>query len=224
MILRERVSPDISEFLRYLAVHEEAQNKLPSLSDLSRELGVSVASLREQLEVARALGLVEVRPRLGTRRRAYSFTPAVRQSLRYALALNDEHFRKYSELRNHVEFAFWYEAVKMLTSEDQAELRAIVARAWQKLHRAQIQVPHEEHRNLHLLVYSRLENPFVMGILEAYWDAYESVGLNVFTGGYDYLQEVWQYHEKMVEAICTGNFEAGYEALVKHTELLYHRA
>jgi len=224
MIFRERVATDISEFLRYLAVHEEAQNKLPSLSDLSRELGVSVASLREQLEVARALGLVEVRPRLGTRRRAYSFTPAVRQSLRYALALNDEHFRKYSELRNHVEFAFWYEAVEKLTSEDKAELRAIVVRAWQKLHRAQIQVPHEEHRNLHLLVYSRLDNPFVTGILEAYWDAYEVVGLNVFTGGYDYLQEVWKYHEQMVEAICNSDFEAGYEALVKHTDLLYHRA
>ncbi|HEX9838410.1 MAG TPA: FCD domain-containing protein [Anaerolineales bacterium] len=213
----------MSEFLRYLALHDEAQNKLPSLSDLSQELGVSVASLREQLEVARALGLVEVRPRLGTRRRAYSFTPAVRQSLRYALALNDEHFRKYSELRNHVEFAFWYEAVKKLSSEDKAKLRTIVARAWEKLRRAQIQVPHEEHRNLHLLVYSRLENPFVTGILEAYWDAYESVGLNVFTGGYDYLQEVWKYHERMVEAICNGNFEAGYEALVKHTDLLYHR-
>jgi DNA-binding FadR family transcriptional regulator len=214
----------MSEFLRYLALHEEAQDKLPSLSDLSRELGVSVASLREQLEVARALGLVEVRPRLGTRRRAYSFTPAVRQSLRYALVLNDEHFRKYSELRNHVEFAFWYEAVRKLTSDDKAELRATVTRAWEKLRRTQIQVPHEEHRNLHLLVYSRLDNPFVTGILEAYWDAYEAVGLNVFTGGYDYLQEVWKYHEEMVEGICTGNFEAGYEALVKHTDLLYHRA
>lgn len=223
MIIRERISPGISEFLRYLAGHEEADNKLPSLHDLSRELGVSVASLREQLEVARALGLVEVRPRLGTRRRTYSFTPAVRQSLRYALALNDEHFRKYAELRNHVESAFWHEAVVKLTDEDKEELRAIVARAWDKLRRPQIQVPHEEHRNLHLLVYSRLENPFVTGILEAYWDAYEAVGLNVFTGGYEYLQEVWQYHEKMVEGICTGNYEAGYQALVKHTDLLYHR-
>lgn len=223
MILRERISPDISEFLRYLAVHQEAENKLPSLNELSRELGVSVASLREQLEVARALGLVEVRPRLGTRRRAYSFTPAVRQSLRYALALNDEHFRKYSELRNHVESAFWYEAVEKLSSEDKEELRALVARAWEKLRRIPIQVPHEEHRDLHLLVYRRLDNPFVTGILEAYWDAYESVGLNVFAGGYEYLQEVWKYHEQMVEGICNGNFTAGYEALVKHTDLLYHR-
>jgi len=222
-MLREKISPDISEFLRYLAAHEEVEQGLPSLKKLSEELGVSLASLREQLEVARALGLVEVRPRLGTRRREYSFAPAIRQSLGYALALNDEHFRKYSELRNHVEFAFWYEAVGKLTEADKQELQNLVARAWEKLRRAQIQVPHEEHRTLHLKIYSRLENPFVTGILEAYWDAYEAVGLNVFAGDYQYLQEVWQYHQRMVEAICEGRFEAGYEALVQHTDLLYHR-
>ncbi len=223
-MLRERISPDISEFLRYLATHAEVENGLPSLKKLSTELGVSLASLREQLEVARALGLVEVKPRLGTRRRDYSFTPAIRQSLGYALALNDEHFLKYSELRNHVESAFWYKAVQKLTDEDKEELQSLIAHAWEKLSRAPIQVPHEEHRSLHLKIYSRLENPFVTGILEAYWEAYEAVGLNVFAGGYEYLKEVWQYHQKMVEAICNGDFEAGYQALVKHTDLLYHRS
>jgi DNA-binding FadR family transcriptional regulator len=184
---------------------------------------VSLASLREQLEVARALGLVEVRPRLGTRRRTYSFTPAIRQSLGYALALDDEHFRKYAELRNHVESAFWYQAVQKLTDEDKRELQSLVIRAWEKLRGSPIQVPHEEHRNLHLRIYSRLENPFVTGILEAYWEAYEAVGLNVFAGSYEYLEEVWRYHQKMVEAICDGDFEAGYQALVAHTDLLYQR-
>src|SRR5512147_181231 len=131
-MLKERISPDISEFLRYLAAHEEVENGLPSLKNLSAELGVSLASLREQLEVARALGLVEVRPRLGMKRRDYSFTPAVRQSLRYALALNDDNFRKFSELRNHVETAFWYEAVEKLTEEDKQELRLLVRRAMEK--------------------------------------------------------------------------------------------
>ncbi len=223
-MLKERISPNISEFLRYLAAHEEMENGLPPLKKLSTELGVSLASLREQLEVARALGLVEVKPRLGTRRRSYSFTPALRQSLGYALALNDEHFRKYSELRNHVEAAFWHEAVQNLTKEDKQELESLIARAWEKLRGTPIQVPHEEHRDLHLKIYSRLENPFVTGILEAYWEAYEAVGLNVFAGDYDYLQEVWQYHQKMVEAICNGNFDDGYQALVKHTDLLYHRS
>src|SRR6185436_1438768 len=174
MILRERISPDISEFMRYLAAHEEAEQGLPTLNELSQELGVSVASLREQLEVARALGLVEVKPgRGGTRRRAFSFAPAIRQSLGYALALDEDHFRKYAELRNHVESAYWYEAVEKLTAEDKQELSNIITRAWEKLRRTPVQVPHEEHRTLHLRIFRRLENPFVTGILEAYWDAYE---------------------------------------------------
>jgi DNA-binding FadR family transcriptional regulator len=222
-MLRERTSPNISEFFRYLASHPEADNKLPSLNDLSRELDISLASLREQLEVARALGFVDVRPRTGTRRLKYSFTPAIRQSLGYALALNDDHFRKFAELRNHLEAAYWYEAAQLLTPEDKQELQNIVTRAWEKIRGTPVQVPHEEHRKLHLTIFSRLDNPFVIGVLEAYWEAYEGVGLNVFAGGYEYLQEVWRYHQTMVDSICSGSFEAGYEALVKHTDLLYHR-
>ncbi len=222
-MLRERTSPNISEFFRYLASHTEAENGLPSLNELSRELEISVPSLREQLEVARALGLVEVKPRTGTRRLIYSFTPAVRQSLGYALALNDDHFRKFAEMRNHLEAAYWHEAVARLTNEDKLELQTIITRAWEKIRGTPVQVPHEEHRRLHLAIFSRLDNPFVTGILEAYWEAYEGVGLNVFAGGYEYLQEVWRYHQQMVESICDGNFEIGHEALVKHTDLLYHR-
>ena len=72
---REHNSPELlSEFLSYLVNHEQAEDQsLPSLADLSQELGIGIAALREQLEVARALGLVEVRPRIGIRRKAYSF-------------------------------------------------------------------------------------------------------------------------------------------------------
>lgn len=224
MIVRDKPSPDISEFMRYLASHEEAENGLPTLNELSEELGVSLASLREQLAVARALGLVEVKPGPGkTRRRVFSFSPAIRQSLQYALALDDENFRKYAELRNHVESAYWFEAVEKLTKSDKDELQTLIRRAQEKLARTPVQVPHEEHRNLHLKIFSRLENPFVSGILEAYWDAYETVGLNMFTGGYDYLQEVWRYHQVMVDSICNDDYQAGYEALVAHTDLLYQR-
>ena len=224
-MLREQItSNSLSEFLRYLAQHEEINGqRLPTLNDLSHELGVSMASLREQLEVARALGLVEVRPRTGTKRLPYSFAPAVRQSLRYALTLNNEHFQKYSELRNHIEGAYWHEAVQLLTEEDKEELQNLLARAKEKLNGAPIQIPHEEHRKLHMVIYQRLENPFVTGLLEAYWDAYEAVGLNVFAGGLSYLEEVWEYHTQMVEAICNNDYEAGYQALIQHTDLLYHR-
>jgi DNA-binding FadR family transcriptional regulator len=222
-MLRDRPAPPLSEFLQYLASHEQTEQSLPALTALSVELGVSVASLREQLEVARALGLVEVRPRTGIRRREYTFSSAVRQSLRYAIALDHSHFQTYADLRNHVEAAYWFEAVEKLTDEDKVELQAILARAWDKLRGTPIKTPHEEHRKLHMLIYCRLNNPFVTGLLVAYWDAYEAVGLNVFAGGYEYLEEVWTYHQKMVDGICKGNYKAGHKALVEHIDLIAQR-
>ena len=84
------------------------------------------------------------------------------------------------------------------------------------------QIPHQEHRELHLLIYQRLENPFVSGLLEAYWNLYEAAGLDVYTD-IAYLQQVWLYHEKMVEAICVGNLEGGYNIMIEHIGLLAQR-
>src|SRR5690606_17492124 len=128
-MLRERTTLNISEFLKYLAAHPEAENNLPPLAELSRELGVGVAALREQLEVARALGLVEVKPRTGMRRKPYSFAPAVQQSLDYAIAMNKDHFLKFADLRQHIEIAYWREAVRSLMPEDHDALQNLVARA-----------------------------------------------------------------------------------------------
>lgn len=218
----------VSEFLEYLAAftqngQQEGNNaQLPSLNDLSKELGVSVAYLREQLEVARALGLVEVRPRTGIRRLPYTFLPAVRQSLTYAIQIDPRHFEEFADLRNQIEAAYWDKAVRLLTLEDHSMLKDLVNQAWRKLKGQPIQIPHNEHRLLHLGIYHRLDNPFVNGILEAFWDAYEAVGLNLYAG-YSYLTDVWTYHQQLVDAICAGDIEAGYQALIRHKDLLHHR-
>ena len=221
---REHNSPELlSEFLSYLVNHEQAEDQsLPSLADLSQELGIGIAALREQLEVARALGLVEVRPRIGIRRKAYAFLPAVRQSLAYALALDKTHFQAFADLRKHIEMTYWHEAVQKLTAEDRSALNNVIRRAWEKLRGTPAQIPHAEHRELHLIIYRRLENPFVTGLLEAYWEAYEAVGLNVYAD-YHYLEDVWGYHQKMVEAICNQDYEAGYHTLLEHTDLITQR-
>ena len=223
-MLNERVAPEISEFMHYLAAHPEAENGLPPLNELSRELGISLGALREQLEVARALGLADVKPRTGTRRRPFSFAPAVRLILTYALALSDSHFEKFADLRNHLEISFWDEATRRLTEEDKRALQDLVTRARQKLGAPVLQVPHEEHRQLHLLIFSRLENPFVSGLLDAYWDMYEAVGLNMYSGDLAYLNDVWDHHARMVDSICSGDYAGGREALVAHMHLLLQRA
>lgn len=213
----------LSRFARFLAVHKtEDSQSLPPLSDLSKTLNISVASLREQLEVTRALGLVEVRPRKGIRKLPYKFSPAVRLSLAYAIANDNKRFEEYADLRKHIEEAYWYEAVSKLTDQDLLYLTSLIERATNKLNGDPIQIPHSEHRELHLAIYKRLENEFVFGLLDVYWDAYETIGLNVYTG-LTYLQEVWQYHRQIVDAICAKDFKLGFTLLLDHTDLLYHR-
>jgi DNA-binding FadR family transcriptional regulator len=215
-----------SEFFNYLISSviegEDDSDRLPSLNALSQELGVSVARLREQLEVAKALGFVEVRPRTGIRRLPYSFTPAVWQSLSYAITIDQSLFQAFATLRRQVELAFWDEAARALLPEDHQELQDLLEQALSKLNGTPIRIPHREHRQFHMAVFKRLNNPFVLGISEAYWDAYEAAGFNLYAD-YNYLQEVWGYHQQMVTAICSGDFEAGYRALLEHTDLLYHR-
>jgi DNA-binding FadR family transcriptional regulator len=212
-----------SDLLRFIAGNGYASGtQLPSLADISERLGISVGKLREQLEVARGLGVVEVRPRTGIRTLEYDFLPAVRQSLLLALAIDPGCFEAFSDLRQHIETSFWHEAVRRLTPDDVALLRGLIRQAAAKLNGHPIQIPHAEHRRLHLTIFSRLDNPFVKGLLEAYWEAYEAVELNLYAD-YAYLQQVWNYHERIVEAIATGAFDAGHAALVEHTRLLRYR-
>ena len=200
-------------FLEYLADQTkesvdsgENHERIPCLNDLSKETGISIASLREQLGVARALGLVEVRPRTGIRRIPYRFAPAVIESLNYAISCDRRYFDDFADLRRHVEADYWTQAVGKLTDEDKVELDQIVQKAWIKLQGEPIRVPHQEHRDLHIIIFQRLDNPFVTGILEAYWEAYEKVGLSRYSD-LSYLKDVWKYHSKMINEICAGEIE-----------------
>ncbi len=212
-----------SELLLYLARQGYPPGtRLPAIQELSTTLGISTGKLREQLEVARQLGLVEVRPKTGIRTLAFSFSQMIRTGISFALTLDPTYFFQFGILRNNVEAAFWHEAVSLLQPQDKDHLVDLLDKAWAKLRGYPIQIPHEEHRELHLTIYSRLENPFVVGLLETYWEAYEAVGLNLYTD-YSYLESVWNYHDQMVQAILNNDEESGYQALVEHTGLIHNR-
>jgi DNA-binding FadR family transcriptional regulator len=212
-----------SEFLEYLAsCPGEVDEKLPAMNELAEMLGMSISKLREQIEVARTLGWVEVRPRRGIETRSFSPAQALSISMRFALARDRDYFDQIEELREVIEASYWYRAVEALTDEDKDHLKNLMDRAWTMLKGDPVQIPHSEHRELHLNIFSRLENEFVKGFLLAYWDAYESVGLNVFAD-YPYLEAVWEHHQMMVDAICGGDPDDGYHALVDHFGILHRR-
>ncbi len=225
--------PELSLFLQYLihAYHEarergeispEGEVRLPPLDKISKKLGSSVPNLREQLAVARALGLVDAKPKVGIRLRPYSFTPAVSLSLRVAVALDRAYFDQFAELRKEVERAFFRRAAQALTPEDRRDLEALVQRAWAKLDDQPPRIPHREHRDLHLTLYRRIHNTFVKGIVEAFWDLYEAVGLNRYAD-IEFLREVWRYHQRIVELIIAEDYDQAQQWFDEHLDMLKQR-
>ncbi len=209
-----------SEFLNYLVDrHVQPGDRLPALSEIGDGMGVSVGKLREQLAVARGMGVVSVRPRLGIQREPFNFAESVLPAVLFGLATGEAGFGHLSRLRQAVEVSFWDEAVVLLTPEDKAQLGQLVADAWAKLRGEPIHIPTGEHRQLHLTIFSRLDNPFVQGLLVAYWDAYEAIELTRFMR-YRYWIEVWNYHEQIVDAICANDYDCGRRLLVEHFSML----
>jgi DNA-binding FadR family transcriptional regulator len=207
-------------FLNYLVETNAAPGEgLPALNEISEKLGISIGKLREQLEVAKSLGVVSVRPRVGIQREPFDFSHSINNGLLFGLATGEATFDQYSQLRQTVEVGFWDQSVALLTTEDKLMLRVLVDQAWGKLRGEPIHIPNREHRELHLTIFSRLQNPFAQGILKAYWDAYEASELTRFAS-YAYWVKVWTYHEQIVEALCRNSFEEGRQLLIEHFSLL----
>lgn len=213
----------LSEFLHYLAeIPEEGDQRIPPLNELSHQLGLSVATLREQLEVARMLGVVEVKPKAGIRKLPYDFRTALIASLSYAVESGSFSFQMFSDLRKHLEAAFFIEAAQLLTPFDIETLSNLVKTAQEKISRIPGQVPVSEHRKFHLLIYKNLNNPYLSGIFEAFWEVYRIAGLEIYPD-ITYAERVWQYHARIIEQIKIGNYSQGLKYLVEHMELVNQR-
>ena len=210
-----------SDFLNYIVRQGyRPGDRLPSIQELTGDshLDISANKVREQLEVARTMGWVEVRSKRGTRLKQYEFTSAVRFSALYGLACG-EHFEAFASLRNRVEAAYWLEACVRLGSDDLDTMQDCIDSATEKLNSPPIHIPNPEHRRFHLTVFKHLDNVFVLGILEAYWDLYEAVAISQYTD-YSYLQRVWDFHSLILQRIRAGRFDEAQRAFVEHTRLL----
>jgi DNA-binding FadR family transcriptional regulator len=185
-------------------------------------LGVSTATLREQMEVARSQGFIEVHPRTGIKKKPYEISQGLSLNLAYGIALNSDHFSRFSDFRKHIESGYWREAVSILLPEDIQKMTTIIDAAFRKLQGHPTQNPQEEHRSFHQIIYRRLNNPFVEGVIEAYWNVYEEMGMAVYTD-LRYLENVWGYHKRIVNAIEEGNFDQGYLIFLEHIELINTR-
>jgi len=213
--------------LQYIIDEELAETaseptRLPSMGKLAQELGVSKGKLREELIAAEAYGVVEMRPGDGTYVRPFDFYAAIRPAVLYSVASDRSKFDLYYRLRARIEIAFWDQAVAALEQADLDRLDRILLQAERKLNGYPVEIPHSEHTDLHLRLFGRLGNPFVQGLLRAYWDAYEAVGLHRYFE-FRYYERMWSSHRRMVEAIAAGEYEEGRRVLIQHFTLLEDR-
>lgn len=212
-----------AQFFDYLLSYAKKGNeKLPPIAAIGEDLGISTPNIRELIATAKVLGLISIQPRTGISILPYDFSPAILKSLYYAVRSDSEYFEQFSDLRNELEKAYFIKASAALSEEDIARLFRIVSKASEKLNGNPIQIPHEEHKAFHMLIYKNLNNTFVDGLLNAYWDMYELIGLNTYNG-FNYLQRVWKYHRGIAQAIQAKDLAGAYQLLHDHIELLSQR-
>lgn len=210
----------LSLFLQYLAKQASCgTNRIPSLTELSKELGISVASLREQLEIARVLGFVEVKPKTGIKWLPYNFESSILVSSTYAIELSQSYFDQFRDLRNHLESIYFYEAVALLTPDDLSQMFNIIGEAEKKIGSIPSKTPHIEHRDWHLILFSHVENVFLKGILSVYWEIYKKQGYSVVSDE-TYLRNVWLYHRKITDYLAIAEYSSAYQAFLEHKDLI----
>ena len=205
-----------------LASHADSPVKLPPMDELAENLGVSRGKLREELVAVQAFGVVDMRPGDGTYVCPFDFYSAIRTLVLYGTACDWKNFDHFYKLRVQIELGFWEEAAGSLTDEDKQELLSILERAERKLKGTPVEIPHKEHRDLHLLLFQGIDNEFVQGLLKAYWDTYEAVGLHRYFD-YSYYANIWTSHRNMVGAVVAGDLEEGRKAMAEHFTLLENR-
>lgn len=210
---------ELSPVLKYIADATRQDKPVPSISELSAQLGISKASVREQLEVPKQLGFVEVRTRTGIQKQDFSLTRPLTLSMTYGIRVNPELFQEYASLRRKLEIAYWYEACALLEKSHILELQNLEESANWKINQRPVVIPTTEHRRFHLTIYRPLNNRVLNSVLETYWDLYEASQINYYRD-HEYLESVWSYHRQMLDSIESRAYEKGYEALVTHFDLM----
>lgn len=214
---------NLSQFLNYLAsIPADSDQRIPPLSELSQEIGLSIATLREQMAAARMLGIVEAKPKVGIRKVQFNFKRAIKPALNYAVAAESISFQKFAELRKHLESSYFIEAAQSLSVEDISRLEELIQTAQTKITASPFQIPSDEHRKFHTFIYHRLENPYLDGLLDAFWDIYHLNGFEVYPD-LGYIERIWQYHARIVDEIKSRNYAQGLSLLLEHMELVNQR-
>jgi DNA-binding FadR family transcriptional regulator len=180
---------------------------LPNEEQLCRELQVSRSALREAVKVLAAKGLLEPRPRIGTRvrpRDQWNLLDPDILAWRCATGADAEFLRHLTELREIIEPA----AASLAANSRSEEQLAAIASALKDMHDAPaIAQWIEADLAFHTAVLRATNNPLLMPLAAIIGSALESL-LGVTARSADDFKRALPDHQKVFDAIESGDAQS----------------
>ena len=178
-------------------------DKLPSEGEMAESLGVSRNSLRESIRSLEALGLIEVRHGLGWYVRSPSLE-AVAEALVLSVQMNAASLRALNDIRICLECSFLPTACCSLGTDDINLLDRLVDEMRDRVRRGV--VPVEPDQRFHRTLFCRLDNAFFLGLMDAIWRVYRSVGERSDMSVEERMSKI-ELHQTIVDALRAGDGE-----------------
>jgi DNA-binding FadR family transcriptional regulator len=141
---------------------------LPSEGELAERLGVGRNSVREAVKALEALGIIEVKVGSGLFVRAFSLDPLL-DNLTDLMLADVELLAEIREARRFLEVGMIENVIGAVDGAQLAHLRSIL-REWREVAGERGYSP-DHDRAFHHAVRENIDNGFVSGILERFWEA-----------------------------------------------------
>jgi DNA-binding FadR family transcriptional regulator len=206
---------------RYILDHRlQAGDLLPTEGRLAQVLGMSRTAVREAVKALEALGLLDARPGVGLIVRPFSFDPIL-DHLAYSLLVDRTSLLDLVFVRRQLE-AGAIEAVAERASPAQLRvLRSLVDRMGERAARGEAFT--EEDRFFHRALYTGLDNPLLLKLLDVFWQVYRRLRHQAPPIGDADLVRTWESHREIVEALERRDPAAARAATTQSLALLEQR-
>ena len=184
---------------------------LPSEQAMCEMLGVSRNVLREAIKSMELMGMAQSRPGRGTELKAFSLDFVFQNVMFFTVGEDSKAIREMLMIRKKLDLAYMREAYHSLKPEDIAHIREILERIkheWQ-----QHIFFHADDKDFHMALFSRLNNPTLLSLMDAIWSVDEYFQKEE---KFKYLDDTVIKHEKIVHALEAHNEEAFVAAMLTH--------
>jgi GntR family transcriptional repressor for pyruvate dehydrogenase complex len=219
-IKRSKIADELYKQIVYMVSSGKLKpaEKLPSEREMSSTLGVSRQSIREALNRAETMGLIEVRQGEG------SFVlSSVRESLKSPLALllaeQAERVFEFLEIRKLIEGWCAEKAATEADEEDLGKIEAILNkmkgiqpgdRTWEKM-----------DMEFHFSVVAATHHVIAMHIMEALKVSFDSFfDFRQFLKKIDNKELMWQHHYEVYEAISNRDAPLAKRKIIRHLNFI----